>query len=57
VKGYKVGYKQERACVLAYRVGPRGGIKEFLGGFIDMEDFNDYFKNYTDYEMYGELTK
>ena len=40
----RIGYRRERGCVLAYIVGPRNGIREYLGGFIDLEDLEEYCK-------------
>jgi len=50
----RIGYKKERACVLAYRVGARGGVKEYLGGFESLEELNDYFRGET---IHGEINK
>jgi len=51
--GYRLqrGIKTAQAVVFAYRLGPRNGVKEYLGGFADLDELREYHPNAELVEM------
>ena len=52
----KIGYRTNRDGTLqTFIVGPRGGKRNYFGGFMDLEDLTQYLKEYSKYELFGEI--